>query len=105
MVISNSFVKFFHYRHCFQSKIFHPDYTNRETLNTNNLLKYLPIAVSGIAKSVFSVATRKCPWTERPTPCAYSTSKGHSYKITGKNNHNHNAMQNTSCFAQQLNNI
>lgn len=95
MVISNSFLKFFHYHHCFQSKAFHHDYTSSEILNTltcDNLLKYLPIAVSGIAKSVFSVATRKCPWTERPTPYAWSTSKGQSYKTTGKNNHNHNPM-------------
>lgn len=74
------------------SKTFHPDYTNSETLNTltcGNLFKHLPIAVSGMAKTVFSVATRKCPWTETPTPYA---GKGYSYKITGKDNHNHNPM-------------
>lgn len=78
--------------------MFHPDYTNNETLNTltrGDLLKFLPIAVSGIAKSVFSVATRNCPWIERPTPCAWSKSKGHHYKITGKNSHNHNPMEHT----------
>ena len=28
-----------------------------------------PIEVSGMASTVFSVDTRKVPWTERPTPC------------------------------------
>lgn len=71
MVIYNSLLKFFPYYQSVQSKTFHPDYTNSETLNTltcDNLFKHLPIAVSGMAKTVFSVATRKCPWTETPTP-------------------------------------
>lgn len=29
----------------------------------------LPMAVSGMANSVFSVATRNLPCTDRPTPC------------------------------------
>lgn len=29
------------------------------------------MAVSGMANSVFSVATRKRPWTDRPTPCRW----------------------------------
>ena len=28
----------------------------------------IPIAVSGIANTVCSVATRKWPWTDKPTP-------------------------------------
>lgn len=28
----------------------------------------IPIAVSGIANTVRSVATRKWPWTDKPTP-------------------------------------
>lgn len=95
MVTSNSFLKFFHYPNCFQSKTFHPHYSNSETLNTlacHNQLKYLPIAVSGIAKTVLSVATRKRPWTEMPTPYAWSASKGQSYKMISKNNHNRNTM-------------
>lgn len=90
MGISSSLLKFFPYHQSIQSQTFHPDYTDSETLNKltfDNFLKYLPIAVSGMAKTVFSVATRKWPWTETPTPY---TGKGHSYKITGKKNHNHN---------------
>lgn len=77
MAISYSLLKFFPYLQSIQPKAFPPDYTNSEALNTltcDNFLKHLPIAVSGMAKTVFSVATRKCPWTETPTPY---TGKGH----------------------------
>lgn len=32
------------------------------------LSRISPMAVSGMAKSVFSVATRNRPWTDKPTP-------------------------------------
>lgn len=33
------------------------------------------MAVSGMANSVFSVATRNRPWTDRPTPCGWRRTK------------------------------
>lgn len=43
----------------------------------------LPMAVSGMANSVFSVATRNRPWTDRPTPCRAKEGRG-LQRINGK---------------------
>ncbi len=52
----------------------------------------LPIAVSGMANSVFSLATRNRPWTDRPTPCGWRRTKVRGGKKKKKKKKKINAM-------------